>query len=175
MQSTRSSGGLRRLLRQHREGVRFCLRFSAYAIVAFLLLYAVDDQVVVPFTRRIAWLTVRLLRAAGVQAWVSGASVGIPGFAVEIKNNCNAIYEIGLYAAAVLAYPGPLTQRLLGTLVGAGVLYIVNLIRILSLLALGRYWPWGFQAAHVYVWQALFLAVVTACWFGWVSRVRPVA
>ena len=155
--------------------MRFCLLFSLYSVGAFLLLYALDDLFVVPFARRIAWLTQKLLRAAGGQAWVAGASVGIPGLAVEIKNNCNAIYEIGLYAAAVLAYPAPLTQRLLGTLVGAGVLYIVNLIRVLSLLALGRYWPWGFQAAHVYVWQALFLAVVTACWFGWVSRVRPVA
>lgn len=155
--------------------MRFCLLFSLYTVLAFVLLAAMDKDVVVPFTRRIAWLTQKLLRAVGIQAWAAGASVGIPGFAVEIRNNCNAIYEIGLYAAAVLAYPAPPTQRLLGTLVGAGVLYLVNLIRILSLLTLGRYWPWGFQAAHVYVWQALFLAVVTACWFGWVSRVRPVA
>jgi len=55
------------------------------------------------------------------------------------------------------------------------VLYLVNLLRVLSLIALGRYWPGGFQAAHLYVWQALFLAVVAACWLGWVGRVRPVA
>lgn len=175
MQSTRSSGRLRRVLRQHREGVRFCLRFSAYTIVAFLVLYALDDQVVVPFTRRIAWFTHRLLRAAGVQAWVSGASVGIPGFAVEIKNNCNAIYEIGLYAAAVFAYPAPMRERLAGFLLGGVVLYVVNLLRVVSLLALGRYWPGGFQAAHLYVWQALFLAVVAILWLGWTTRVHPVA
>lgn len=166
---------LTRWLRRHRDGVRFCLRFSIFTLLAFLLLYALHRPFVVPFTQLIASVTHGILRAVGVQAWVAGASIGIPGFAVEIKNNCNAIYEIGLYGAAVLAYPAPLTQRLLGTLLGAGVLYIVNLIRILSLLALGRYWPWGFQAAHVYVWQALFLAVVAACWLGWVSRVRPVA
>jgi exosortase/archaeosortase family protein len=151
------------------------MRFSLYTISAFLMLYALEHLVVVPFTRCIAWLTHRLLRASGVQAWVSGASVGIPGFAVEIKNNCNAIYEIGLFAAAVFAYPAPIRQRLTGFLLGAAVLYIVNLLRVTSLLALGRYWPGGFQAAHLYVWQALFLAVVGACWFGWVSRVRPVA
>ena len=175
MQLTRSPGRLRPVLRQHREGIRFCLRFSAYAILAFLLLYALDDQVVVPFTRRIAWLTQKLLRGVGVQAWVSGASVGIPGFAVEIKNNCNAIYEIGLYAAAVFAYPAPLRQRLAGLLLGAIALYVINLLRVVSLLALGRYWPGGFQAAHLYVWQALFLAVVAALWLTWVSRVRPLA
>jgi exosortase/archaeosortase family protein len=132
------------------------------------------DRVVLPLTRGIAWLTHTILRAVGTQAWASGATVGVPGFAVEIKNNCNAIYEIGLYSAAVWAYPAPLLQRAAGVMLGTITLSLINLIRILSLLALGRYWPWGFQAAHVYVWQALFLAVVTACWFGWANRVRPV-
>jgi len=175
MVTTRPLGQPSRLLRQHGDGVRFCLRFSLYTILAFLLLYALDDLIVVPFTRRIAWLTDKSLRAAGVQSWVAGASVGIPGFAVEIKNNCNAIYEIGLYGAAVFAYPATARQRLAGLLLGGTVLYLVNLVRVLSLLGLGRYWPGGFQAAHLYVWQALFLAVVAACWLGWVGRVRPVA
>lgn len=165
---------LGRVLYGHREGVRFCLLFSLYTVGAFLLLSALYDQVVLPFTRLIAWLTYAFLRAAGSQTWVSGPVVGVPNFAVEIKNNCNAIYEIGLYTAAIWAYPASLRQRVTGTVLGAGFLYAVNFVRVLSLLALGRYWPWGFQAAHLYVWQALFLAVVAACWFGWVSRVRPV-
>lgn len=175
MRSAQDTSRLARWLRQHRDGVRFCLRFSCYMILAFVLLSAMYDRVVVPLTRCIAWLTHTLLRATGTQSWVSGATVGVPGFAVEIKNNCNAIYEIGLYSAAVWAYPAPLLQRVSGVLLGTIMLSLINLIRVLSLLALGRYWPWGFQAAHVYVWQALFLAVVTACWLGWVSRVRPVA
>ena len=155
--------------------IRFCLRFSAYTIVAFLLLYAFDDQVAVPVSRSIAWLTQQLLLGMGVQAWVGGVSVGMPGFAVQIKNNCNAIYEIGLYAAAVFAYPAPIRHRLAGFLFGAIALYVVNLVRVLSLLALGRYWPGGFQAAHLYVWQALFITVVATLWLGWTARVRPVA
>jgi exosortase H (IPTLxxWG-CTERM-specific) len=155
--------------------VRFCLLFSVFTLLAFLLLYALHRPLVVPFTRFIALLTHGILRAVGVQAWVTGAAVGIPGFSVEIANNCNAIYEIGLYAAAVLAFPGPAQQKLTGFLLGAGVLYAVNLLRILTLLALGRYWPGGFQAAHLYVWQAVFLAFVAVCWLGWVARVRRVA
>jgi len=175
MTRTAPAGRLRRSLRQHREGLRFCLLFSGYTLLAFIVLYGLDDQVVVPFTRRIAWLTHRILRTIGVQTWLDGVSVGVPGFAVRIKNNCNAIYEIGLYTAAVWAYPASIRQRLGGFLLGGVALYLVNLVRVLSLLALGRYWPGGFQAAHTYVWQALFLAVVAACWLAWVGRVRPVA
>jgi exosortase/archaeosortase family protein len=175
MQSRRAPEQPTQRLRQQRDGVQFCLRFSLYAISAYLMFYALENLVVVPFTRCIAWLTHQLLRASGVQGWVSGASVGIPGFAVEIKNNCNAIYEIGLFAAAVFAYPAPIRQRLAGFLLGAAVLYVVNLLRVTSLLALGRYWPGGFQTAHLYVWQAVFLAVVATLWLGWTTRDHPVA
>jgi exosortase/archaeosortase family protein len=52
---------------------------------------------------------------------------------------------------------------------------VVNLIRVLSLLYLGYLLPGAFEAAHVYVWQVLFLATVAGLWLGWVGRVRPVA
>ena len=164
-----------KVLLKQREGLYFCLRFGLYTLLAFLFLYALDDRLVVPFTRRIAWLSHQALTIMGAQSWVAGASVGIPGFAVEIKNNCNAIYEIGLYASAVFAYPATLRQRTLGFVLGAAILYLVNLLRVLSLIGIGRYFPGGFQIAHLYLWQALFLALVAACWLIWLSRIRRLA
>jgi exosortase H (IPTLxxWG-CTERM-specific) len=162
------------LLKQQ-EGLYFCLRFGLYTLLCFLFLYALESRLVVPFTRRIAWLSHQALTIMGAQSWVAGASVGIPGFAVEIKNNCNAIYEIGLYASAVFAYPATLMQRTLGFVLGAAILYVVNLLRVLSLIGIGRYFPGGFQIAHLYLWQGLFLAVVAACWLIWLSRIRRLA
>jgi exosortase/archaeosortase family protein len=101
--------------------------------------------------------------------------VGVPGFAVQIRTNCNAIYEMGLYAAASLAYPAAASQRAMGVLSGIAVLYVVNLVRVLSLIFFGHLLPEFFDAFHVYVWQALFLVVVGGLWLGWVGRVRPVA
>ena len=99
----------------------------------------------------------------------------VPGFAVEIRNSCNAIYEIGLYAAAVWAYPATARERLVGTAVGAAVLSIVNALRVFGLIALGVYARDWFEVAHLYAWQLVFLAVVAACWLGWVLRLREVA
>jgi len=157
-------------LLQQQQGLSFCLRFGLYTLLCFLFLYALEDRLVVPFTRVIARLSHASLTILGVRSWVSGASVGIPGFAVEIKNNCNAIYEIGLYAAAVFAYPATWRMRALGFVLGASVLYSANLLRVLSLIGIGRYFPGGFQIAHLYLWQALFLALVAACWLSRIHR-----
>lgn len=144
-------------------------------MVGFGIIYASQSVVVVPLNRHLAWMAEKSLWLFGTHASSSGPVVKLSGFAVEIRSNCNAIYEVGLYVAAVLAYPASLRDRLIGTLVGAAVLYVVNLVRILALLAVGVLQPSWFEATHLYVWQVLFLLVVAACWIGWVSRIRSVA
>ena len=158
-----------------REGLRFCALFSLYAVAAFALLYAGQNAVVAPLNRSLARLAQWCLAAVGITATAAGPIVTVPGFAVEIRNSCNAIYEIGLYAAAVWAYPATARERLVGTAVGAAVLSIVNALRVFGLIALGVYARDWFEVAHLYAWQLVFLAVVAACWLGWALRLREVA
>lgn len=167
--------GLATFLREQREGLRFCALFALYTGGAFALLYAAQDVVVVPLNRHLAWMTEKVVRLVGVHAASAGGVVSLAGFAVEIKNNCNAIYEVGLYTAAVWAYPASARDRLLGTVIGAAVLYVVNFARILTLLTVGLLYRSWFEATHLYAWQAIFLLVVGTCWIVWVSRIRPVA
>jgi exosortase H (IPTLxxWG-CTERM-specific) len=142
-------------------------------VAVFVVLYSVQDALIDPLNAAIARLTGAGLRGLGVSATTTGAVVASGGFAVEIKNNCNAIYELGLYLAAVWAYPASVGAKVVGTLVGAGVLGLVNLLRVASLLALGIFARDWFEVAHLYVWQALFFAVVAISWFGWALRVSP--
>lgn len=164
-----------RFVRQQRDGIRFCALFALFTALAFAVLYAGQNVLVVPLNRHLAWMTEKVLRLVGVSASSAGAVVSLSSFAVEIRNNCNAIYEVGLYAAAVWAYPASWRERVTGTLIGAGVLYVVNFLRIMTLLTLGLLQREWFEAAHLYAWQAIFLLVVGTCWIAWVSRIRPVA
>jgi exosortase H (IPTLxxWG-CTERM-specific) len=172
MTITRKAGAF---LRQQREGIRFCALFALFTGVAFAILYAGQNVLVVPLNRHLAWMTEKVLRLVGVHAASSGGVVSLSGFAVEIKNNCNAVYEAGLYTAAVWAYPASWRERLTGTLVGVGVLYVVNFVRILTLLTVGFLFRSWFEVAHLYAWQAVFLLVVGGCWIAWVGRIRPAA
>src|SRR5947207_5390453 len=91
-------------LRQHQDILRFLLRFGIFSVLAFAALFALQDRAIEPFTRGIAWVTYKVMRAVGTPAWIDGVTVGVPNFAVMIRNNCNAAYEMGLYTAATLAY-----------------------------------------------------------------------
>jgi exosortase/archaeosortase family protein len=153
-----------------RVALRFCLAFAAFTVAVFLALYGVQDTIIVHLNRHVGWLAGAILSALGAPVASRGAVVSVGSFAVEIKNNCNAIYETGLFAAAVWAYPAPVRAKAVGTLIGVSVLYLVNLVRVLSLLAIGVLAPGWFDVAHLYIWQALFFAVVAGCWFGWIIR-----
>jgi class 3 adenylate cyclase len=83
---------------------------------------------------------------------------------------------MGLYVAAVWAFPAHIYERLAGLLLGAVVFILVNFLCVPSLFYLGLYLP-GFlpgwmPEAHVYVWQALVLALSAIAWFGWANWVR---
>ena len=162
-----------RWLSQQRDGIRFCALFALFTVLTFAALYMSQAWLVVPLNRHLAWMAEKCFRLFGVDASSAGPVVAVASFGVEIKNNCNAIYEIGLYAAAVWAYPASIRDRLRGTVMGAVVLYGVNLLRIVTLIVLGLLAPAWFGPTHLYAWQLVFLLVVAACWLGWIARVRP--
>ncbi len=150
-----------------RDVIRGWVLFALYTLGFFVLLYGLDRQLVDPFTRWIAQLTKTILTLAGIQAWVTGKVVGTPAFSVAIQNNCNAIYEIALFVAAVLAYPATWRERAWGVVLGFGVLYVVNLIRVVSLIYIGGHLPTYFNASHIYIWQSLFIVFALGLWIYW--------
>ena len=146
------------------------LLFGLYLLGSFALLYGLDRQIVTPFTRGIALLTKVLLSLAGVEAKVTGTIVGTPTFLVAIQNNCNAIYEMALFISAVLAFPATWRERAWGALLGSVSLYIVNLIRVLSLIYVGSHFRQYFQLSHIYLWQSLFIVFALVLWTFWAGR-----
>jgi exosortase H (IPTLxxWG-CTERM-specific) len=156
-----------RSARLRRDVLRGYLLFALYTLGFFALLYGLDRQVVDPFTRWIAQLTRAILLLAGAQAWVTGNVVGTPTFSVAIQNNCNAIYETALFVAAVLAYPATWRERAWGALLGFVALYLVNLVRVLSLIYIGGHFRQHFDATHIYVWQSLFIVFALGLWIYW--------
>ena len=155
----------------NREVLRGWLLFALYTLAFFGFLYGFDRQVVDPFTRWIAQLTTLVLTLTGTPAWAAGKVVETPGFSVAIQNNCNAIYETALFIAAVLAYPATWRQRSWGVALGFVVLYLLNLVRVLSLIYVGSHFRQYFYVSHIYVWQSLFIVFALGLWVYWSGTV----
>lgn len=65
-----------------------------------------------------------------------------------------------------MAFPSKLSRKLLGLLLGIGLIYILNLLRISTLYFIVAYHPDWFLLIHTYL--APTLIVIVACaYFAW--------
>jgi exosortase/archaeosortase family protein len=94
------------------------------------------------------------------------------GFACEIYQACTAFTPVALLAAAILFSPASWRARLVGVVVGAAFLIVLNQLRLISLVWLGVYAPRLFDFAHVWLWHALLIAATGGYWLGWMKAAR---
>jgi archaeosortase B (VPXXXP-CTERM-specific) len=90
------------------------------------------------------------------------------GFSVQIIEECTGLYEILIYAAAVLAFPTTLVRKGIGIVFGAPLLYLINVLRIAFLMFTGRFYPDTFDFMHLYFWQATLILMITSVWLLWI-------
>ena len=97
--------------------------------------------------------------------------VAYKGFAVHIIEECTGVYEVMIFAAAVLAFPTAWAKKLVGLGLGIPILYSFNVIRIGVLMIVGKHWPDYFDFMHLYFWQATLILMITSVWLLWITQV----
>ena len=114
-----------------------------------------------------ARLSAAILRLFGEAASTQRFTVRGVRFSLEVQRGCDAIEPSALYAAAVVAMPGPLRHKLVGLGLGVPLLLVTNLLRIVSLYYTGVFFPDAFEVVHVDVWQPLFILAALVLWIAW--------
>lgn len=153
------------------------LRFAVVAGLLFLTgvgvlllppVQAADAQ----FSRLLVKLSHGLIGLCGGKTLLEGAILRAPGgFAVEMKDGCNAVNVTILFGAAVLAFPARWRMKAWGLLAGSLIIQILNLVRFISLFYLGQYSAAWFDFAHSYLWESLLMLDTLVIFWLWVNRV----
>jgi len=97
------------------------------------------------------------------------AIVTLDGFAVLVIIECVGLLEMVIYSACVLAFPAPVRAKLWGIPLGCAAIFGFNVLRIATLLVVGRHWSEYFDFFHVYFWQATLIAMIVSVLYGWIK------
>ena len=97
------------------------------------------------------------------------ALVTLDGFAVSIIIECVGLLEMVIYAACVLAFPAPWRAKAWGIPLGCAAIFSFNVLRIATLLVVGRHWNEYFDFFHVYFWQATLIVMIVSVLYGWIK------
>ena len=158
-----------------RAVVIFCILMGLF--YGFVHTPRTEGDIFQPYLGLIATVTGAILDLFGYEINVADTSISSPVFSMEIVRGCDAIEPVAAFVAAVLASPVSLGTKLPGILVGALVLLVINIVRLVSLFFIGAYWPKALEVAHEDLWQAAFIVlaiVLWAIWVQWATRGRSV-
>ena len=162
-------------LRRHWVVIRSSLIFTS-VLGVWLAWYPhiVDTQALggfLTFTARITGATLSLL---GAPVEVAGTTISSPDFSMIIGHECTAVVPAMILFSAVVAYPSRIWQKLSVMGIGLAVLFVLNLIRVVTLYYIGVHAPLFFETAHFIVWQSAIILSVVLIWLIWIGRVNNV-
>ena len=89
---------------------------------------------------------------------------------VWIGGPCNGLTLIFLFAVFVIAYPGPIKQKLWFIPLGALIIHLSNSIRIISLSLIALYNPKSLEFNHTYTFTFIVYGIVFSLWMQWVNK-----
>ena len=112
-----------------------------------------------------------VMRVFGLPIVSTGEIIRGPGTALIIVNECTGIDATILLASAILVFPAGWRQKLAGLAWAAGVMMIVNFVRILTLIFLGNYSPDLLEVGHLYVWPPIVILVGVGTLLVWADHV----
>ncbi len=157
--------------------IRFFVAFLALLALLFGLELTPWAQrwFVEPWTAALAQLSTALVTLfdAGVTTTGKVIASTTNGFAVSIEAGCNGVEATIVLVAAMLAFPAPWKNRLIGLAAGIVAVQGLNIVRVISLFYLGQWNRDVFEWAHLYLWQALIMLDVLIVWLVWVRTLPP--
>ena len=157
---------------RYRQEIHFLVAFAVLlgGSFTFIAWNPINDHVIEPFTAAIAGVSGGALNLLGQGTHMEGTVIRGAKFAVNIRNGCNGVEAMLIYGAAVLAFPAPWRNRLLGVAGGFAAIQLVNLLRVVALYLTGAYLPKLFDSSHTVIWQTIVILCGVLFWILWANR-----
>jgi exosortase/archaeosortase family protein len=151
---------------------RFVIALFVYLVagVGLLAWEPVERGIVRPWTRWNASGAAVLATLLGVETSAADTAVRSGSTQLDIQNGCNGVHALLILACSMLAFPATWRRRLIGLLVGTVTVLGCNLVRLVTLIFVARYFSAHLELVHIYVWQPLIILLAFALFSIWAGR-----
>lgn len=151
-------------------------RFGAITIGFFVVWYILYELILLPDGKLDLWLSKNIVAVSSgllnvfAPAFTLGRVVGLVGTpGIEIVDGCNGIAAMGLFLGFLMGYPGDWKAKGAYALIGILALYLVNVLRIITLAFTQHQFPSLLDFTHTYSTTAIFYIVIFGLWVGWAN------
>jgi exosortase/archaeosortase family protein len=149
---------------------RAAVFFTVIAVLGWLSNIGVGRRYVVePMTRVSVLATRALVNLFGADARATGTLLYSDDAALNVKDGCNGVIAMILFTGAIIAHRATASAKVLGLLLGIPAIWLVNLLRLVSLYVVSVVSPSNLEFFHIYFWQTLIIICVGILWYCWAS------
>jgi exosortase/archaeosortase family protein len=124
-----------------------------------------------PILNTYAEISNGILKLLGQGTKSNAENIYSSDFSIQIKKGCDAIAPMILYTLSILFFPVAFKHKPKGILVGLVLLFVLNIIRIVSLYLTGKYIHVLFDIMHTDIWQIIFIVFTLYLWLMWLRKV----
>ena len=97
------------------------------------------------------------------------------GVAVSVFEGCNSVNVMIVFVAFLFAFGGERKKIAWFLPTGLVIIYVANLLRVMTLYYVAEYWHQYFYYMHKYILTALLYALVFILWWWWIEKVSGVS
>lgn len=148
------------------------IRFTSSFLLATILFFLITNaawfyHARLPLLKLYAELSSMVLNLLGYATQARMDVISSNVFSVNIKEGCDAVAPSILFTVAVLVFPVKWKYRWRGLIVGLLIIFILNIVRIVTLFMTGVHAANYFEFMHVEFWQAVFIILTIMIWLSW--------
>jgi exosortase H (IPTLxxWG-CTERM-specific) len=160
-------------LARNRDLVKAYVIFVVFTVVAFVALQTVwcADHILQPLNSATAGGSAWLMGLFGTEADHFGSQILSEAGSVNIAEGCNSAYATIIFLAGIFAFPTGWRQKLLGAILGTVALFVINLVRVVTLVYLSGSNKGLFDEAHLYIWQFAIILIGGLLWLLWYDKI----
>ena len=153
-----------------RQIARFLILFGIFFVLGHLLLGTAWGERIVLHPWVEGNIRTSLLFAAplGIHGQVDGDTIATAaGASVEVGKGCDGLGALLVVTSAILGFPAGWKSRVIGLALGTVAVFLINAVRIASLVWIAVHWPARLQFFHIDIWQPVMMVVSFGLFLLW--------
>ena len=124
-------------------------------------------------TLSVASTSNNILHFVGIKTLIVDDSIYLPGNVVlKIILECTGVYEMIILSSIIGSYPTNIKNKIYGIVSGIGIIYILNMLRLVSISYVLIYHIDKFDFVDRYLWQISLVIFISATYTIWLKSIE---
>lgn len=148
------------------------LTISSFLYILVSIFYSENFPII--GTYNVASTSSKILNYIGIKTIIiDGGTIYLPNnVSLKIILECTGIYEMMILGSIMLAYPTSGKNKLFGIIFGVVIIYILNMIRLISISYILVYYTDKFNFIDRYLWQISLVIFISVTYMIWLKSIE---